>query len=239
MAATVGEIMNRELFSVRPEESADRALRYVLALGITGVPVLDAGGRPLGVASFRDLLRAEREAPVERAMTSPAAVVRWWADIGEAARMIAQTGYHRLVVIDDAGKAIGIVSTLDVLRGLIGAPAPHPAAFPHYDRETGLTWTDDATLSLENAGLAPNGPGVLLLIHGRPGVPEAVVWGETSENVRTRIFDLVAAPQSSTPLLAHWLERGDLRFRAGTMTDRGQLKGALERLMGRPPGNGG
>lgn len=51
MARTVKEIMNRELLSVRSDDSSADVLNGLLALGISGSPVLDAEGRPTGMVS--------------------------------------------------------------------------------------------------------------------------------------------------------------------------------------------
>lgn len=48
VAKLVQEIMNREVFSLRPEESAEEALNWILALRITGAPVVDRNQRWLG-----------------------------------------------------------------------------------------------------------------------------------------------------------------------------------------------
>ena len=42
------------------------------------------------------------------------------ATIQEAARRIGETGHHRLVVVDARDRPVGIVSSLDIVRGLIG-----------------------------------------------------------------------------------------------------------------------
>jgi CBS-domain-containing membrane protein len=36
---------------------------------------------------------------------------------------------HHVVVTDESGKAVGMLSALDALRALIGEPPKHPAAF--------------------------------------------------------------------------------------------------------------
>ena len=159
MALTVSEIMNRELFSVRPEESVEATTQAILALGITGVPV-EAG-------------------------------------VGEAARRLARTRYHRLIVVDGGGRAVGMVSALDVIRGLLGLPTPHPASFPHLDHETQFSWTDDLPLELEEIEAAPDGPGIVVLLHGGARVPERLVWAEASESVRGRLREMLTAAQTS------------------------------------------
>lgn len=215
MALRVSEIMNGELFSVGKEDAVDMALRGILALGVTGAPVLDEDGKPVGLVSLRDLVADKPGTTVEARMTRPPATVAADALIGAAARLLARTGYHRLIVVDKGGTAVGMLSTLDVIRGLIGLPAPHPAAFPHVDRETGLTWTDDTPLERGEIQVAPEGPGVLVLLHGSAGMPEQVVWAEAPESVRHRLVEMLTTTQP--PPLASWLEHGGLRFRAAAV----------------------
>ncbi len=71
MARFVDEIMNRELFSLGPNDPAARALEHLLSLGITSAPVLDRQRRPIGVASLRDLIPARAGATVHDRLTAP------------------------------------------------------------------------------------------------------------------------------------------------------------------------
>jgi hypothetical protein len=162
----------------------------------------------------------------------PVVSVRSTASIEEAARLIAETGYHRLPVIDETGSAVGVVSALDVLRGMIGVPAPHPAQFPHYDAEHGLVWTDDVPLEPERVDSAPDAPGVLLLVAGGAGMTDHVVWAEAARNLRRRLIDLVSLPQTGKPDLVRVLERPTLRFRAAAVHDPDRAT-AIARAMGR------
>lgn len=226
MATKVREIMNHEVFSVRPEEPTASVLESILALGITGAPVLDPNGQPLGVVSLRDLVGPRPGTTAGERMTSPAVTIMAEARIEEAGRLLSETGYHRLVAVDETGRAVGIVSGLDVVRGLLGIPAGHPAAFPHLDDETGLVWTDDLPLDTKRVTLAPDGPGLIVLIHGGAGVPERVVWAECSDRVRSRLSDMLSRPQPD--LLGAWLDHGSLRFRTTTHPDPDRCRRALE-----------
>lgn len=235
MAATVNEIMNRELFCVGPQTTAGEALHGILSLGITGAPVVDEHRRPLGMVSLRDLAKQRDETPVSRLMNVPAAVVSTAASISEAGRRLAETGYHRLVVVDKDGRTVGVVSSLDVVRALLGQPVVHPAQFPHWDPETALSWTDDSALELGKLDAAPNGPGLLVLLFGGAFVPERVVWAESCENVQARLTEMLTLPQE--PDLAAWLDKRPLRYRAAALADRRRRRRVLERLWRRtdPP----
>lgn len=130
MPQTVREVMNAELFAVSPDATADDVRNGLLGLRVSGAPVLDEEGRPLGVVALRDLVERSGESAAER-MTRPAAVIEAGAGVETAARQLVEKGYHRLIVVDEAGRAVGVISALDVIRSLLGLASVHPAPFPH------------------------------------------------------------------------------------------------------------
>jgi hypothetical protein len=229
MASTVKEIMNHELFSVRPTDTTADALNGLLAFGIYGAPVVDSAQRPVGVISLRDVVFRQGATVADR-MSSPAVVVRADARISDAAKLIAETGYRRLVVVDDANQVVGMLSAVDVIRGLVGLPVQHPVAFPHLDAKTGLQWTDDAVLDTNWVEVAPDGPGLLLLIYTVPGTPDLVVWAESANNVQTRLLDILSLPQENPELNRLLGHRTHLRFRAASVTDPKVREQVIERL---------
>jgi CBS domain-containing protein len=194
MAVAVEEVMNHEMFSVGTDDLAEHVMRHILALGITGAPVLDAEGRPVGFVSLRDLTEAPAGARVASRMGAPVELVQQHATIREAAERMAESSRHHLVVVDAQGLAVGVIGSLDVVRGLIGRPTPHPDAFPHFDPRTGLVWSNDEQLSFAAVATAPNGPGVYVLIEAQAGRPNRVVWSEGTDNVRLSLRDLLARP---------------------------------------------
>jgi len=232
MPKTVHEIMNRELFSLRIQDGTDDALGYIVGLGITAAPVLDEAKKPIGLASFRDLLRSSAPATVAERMTVPAITIGEGASVETAARLLAERGVHRVVVVDTEGKAVGVASALDVIRGLLGLPASHPSAFPHWDKKHGVSWSDDTLLDLERLDVAPDGPGVLAVIRGGKAVEERVVWAEAAHNVRTRLYDLLSRPQDEQPMLKRILASyAGLRFRAAAIHMADQREAVSEALM--------
>lgn len=128
MTRTVAEIMNPKLLYIREGDRLSLARTQILNFGVTAVPVLDDGHRPVGVVSLRDLMREEHTVQA----TSPVRTVRGQASVEEGARALAEQGLHHLVVVDDAGVAIGMVSALDFIRALVGVPVQHPAPFDRY-----------------------------------------------------------------------------------------------------------
>jgi CBS domain-containing protein len=233
MPAIVSEVMNAELFSLSPDEQSDVATKYLLDLGISAAPVLDEQRRVLGVTSLRDLLAFPLPGKVQERMTRRPLTIAPDATLEQAASLAVENGVHHLVVVDGEQRAVGFVSALDLMRGLLGLPGAHPPNFPHYDAESGVYFTDDTPLELDRVPLAPDGPGVLCLTKGGRAMREIVVWAEAPSNVRTRLYDLLSRPQSDAdPRLQRLLlDLPHLRFRAASVTDAERRRELVERLM--------
>jgi CBS domain-containing protein len=230
MARTVKEIMNAELFSVRTTDTLSVAREGLLALGVSSAPVLDPAGRPVGVVSLHQLVRGRDGESVLERMTVPAPILDENATMTEAAHLIGQRDHVHVVVVDDGGRAVGIVSAADVLRALVGMPVQHPGTFPHVDPLTHLTWTDDAPLDDQHADTLPDGPGLIALIDDRPWVARRIVWVESAVDIQARILDMLDLPQES-PELSRWLRYGPaLRFRVASVPDDARRRTALEAL---------
>jgi CBS domain-containing protein len=121
----VRDVMSPDLVYVTEGGHASLVLPQILRFGITAVPVLDRDHRPVGVVSLRDLVAGS---DLEASMTAPAQAIAETASIEDAARALARTDYHHFVVVGTDGKAVGMVSSLDLLRATLGLPARHPAA---------------------------------------------------------------------------------------------------------------
>jgi len=230
MSKYVHEIMCEKLFHLSEDEPYINAMLGILSLGISGAPVLDERGAPVGVISLRDLVGERRASTVGGRMTSPAIVIHRDATIEEAARMLSTRSIHRLVVVDADGCAVGVVSALDLVRALVGLPARHPAALVE-ETTGGLPWSDAAVLSVANADLAPEQSGLLMLVHGGVGTQEVEVWAESTSNLRERVQDLATSDpeRRDPPQLCYLLQRESehLRFRTARVDDPGQRVDAL------------
>lgn len=229
MAKYVHEIVNPELFSVTPADFVSSVIVGVLAMRITAVPVLSEDRQPVGVVTLRDLIDGNEGESVSERMSQPVQVVSKDAEVAEAGKLMAEGDVHHLVAVDEEGRAIGIVSSLDVVRALLGIPVRFPDTFPHVDAQ-GLAWTNLAVLDLEHAKAAPGRPGVLVLIHSEAGKPERPVWAEATSDLHARVRQLVSEPQTDTPDLARLLEQDlpHLCFRAAPVIDQAKRARGLE-----------
>jgi hypothetical protein len=237
MSRCIKEIMNGELLAVVPETPVQGVRELLRTFAIGAVPVLNEERRPLGLVTAGAVLDGSGTA-ADR-MSRPAMCIEGSTGIEEAARQLAQTDAHHLVVVDGAGAAVGIVSALDLLRGMLGVPAHHPPAFPHWDAATQSSWTDEWPLDVEHVLQAPDAAGVLVLVRGLVGETDAVVWAEACSNVRNRVVALTAMDSSAEPALRCLIERPNLRFRAATVADGADRErigsGLRSNLEHRPP----
>ncbi|MFI8521230.1 CBS domain-containing protein [Streptomyces sp. NPDC085481] len=136
---TIGELMTRKVVSVRGDAPFKEITRTLTQHQVTAVPVVDGGGRVLGVVSEGDLLRktADQAATpgdlpavpfveawerakaegtrAEELMSAPAVCARPEWTVAEAARLMEVQGIKRLVVVDDEERLVGIVSRRDLL----------------------------------------------------------------------------------------------------------------------------
>ena len=105
-----------------PLEEAERLMRE---RHVTGLPVVDANGAPIGVISQTDVI-ADGGTPlaillrhkpnglrVGELMTSPAVTVAQTARLVEAARLMRDNRIHRLVAVDVHGRTVGVLSASD------------------------------------------------------------------------------------------------------------------------------
>lgn len=146
MKRRVGDLMNPNVVCVRPDMSVRDVELLFGERRITGAPVVDEGGQPLGVVSQHDLIvhQAHRAtagssgrfytdvedyrdlatAPVDVGTTLVSAVmsrdvlsVERDASVAEAARLMRGRRVHRLLVTN-RGLLVGIVSALDLLEAI-------------------------------------------------------------------------------------------------------------------------
>jgi tellurite resistance protein TerC len=144
-ALRVSEAMTREVVRVSPDMSVGEAAALMAASGVSGLPVLDDGGRLVGILTEGDLLRREEfgnvpSTPlwrtlfiddrtlaksfakaygrtVEDVMTRDPITVAEDMPIAEAARLLFERGIKRVPVMQ-GDRLVGILSRSDIVRAL-------------------------------------------------------------------------------------------------------------------------
>ena len=146
---TAGEIMTKPIVTAHADTPLRTVIRQMLQGGFSGMPVVDADGRAIGMVTEGDFLRWSEEA-------DPRA--RWWLDmladghelaenflreikdhharvqavmtqgivgvtadtpVRDVAKLLAERHVKRVPVLED-GKPIGIITRRDLVRAMLG-----------------------------------------------------------------------------------------------------------------------
>ena len=138
----VKDVMTPGVITVQPEASLKDVASLLAEHGISGVPVVDAGGKVLGVVSKTDILIKERAAQPEQrgvlallrgggddsatavkveartareAMTSPVIAVQEERDLAAAAGLMLDHRINRMPVLR-GDQLVGIITRADLVR---------------------------------------------------------------------------------------------------------------------------
>ena len=143
----VSDQMTKEVFAVASDTSIETASRLLATNGISGAPVISASGKPIGVITLSDLVDPDRPRSkrdgyplfyvlhdsivdeigdsvavtggrVDDVMSKAILSIDSSATLRDAGLQLLENCVHRLLVIDE-GKLVGVVSSLDVLRGML------------------------------------------------------------------------------------------------------------------------
>ncbi len=125
---SVADLMTLEPIVVAETESIERAEELMRHYRVSGLPVVDADGRLVGVFSQTDVLHLNRPQAAEAArertsrrrvgevMSRPPVTVNIAAPISDAARVMVEHDVHRLVAVESHGRPIGVLSAMDFVR---------------------------------------------------------------------------------------------------------------------------
>jgi CBS domain-containing protein len=119
---TVADVMSDAILVCREKTPLTSAARTMTQAGWRSVLVVDAKGKPEGVVSGKDLLpyveNGVDEKLTVRDIMHPALTIDIHARLREAADVMIQNHYHRLVVIDHEDPQafpLGIISSFDIV----------------------------------------------------------------------------------------------------------------------------
>jgi CBS domain-containing membrane protein len=148
-AVTAAEIMTTDVVAVNPDTPVAEVAAAMGRRGVSGVPVIDAGQKVVGVISEKDFLtrmgvhdaknfmslvanclmtKACTTLPIECAlagdlMHSPAVTVAPDTPVKDIAALLTQKSINRVAVTDPAGRLLGLVSRGDIVKATMGRTA--------------------------------------------------------------------------------------------------------------------
>jgi CBS-domain-containing membrane protein len=146
---TAADLMSRDVITIPWQMSLRAAARQLAEAQVSGAPVTDEQGRCVGVLSATDLVRwlgrGEQASrcyfhaslcfccdwgildidvlppdAVARYMTADVVTARPDTPVGQLARQMLDAHIHRVIVTDNAGRPVGVVSTTDILAAVAG-----------------------------------------------------------------------------------------------------------------------
>jgi CBS domain-containing protein len=129
------DIMSIDVLTVAPEDSLKAAARQMVERGVSGLPVVNAEGRLVGIITEADFLEREADRSHRRlldalmhnpdtvveaetvgeVMSTHPVVIYPEASVTEAARVMSHHHVKRLPVVNDEGVLQGIISRGDVV----------------------------------------------------------------------------------------------------------------------------
>lgn len=152
----VSGVMRREVVTARPDMSLYDAAALMHGHGINGLPVVDEGGRVVGVVGIKDILRVPHRSGEEVYIWTGAPLARIAghlrdmrvADImarrplciqetdvlSTAVGMMINQGIHPIPIVDQDGRLVGLIGRADVLGVVLATPVAEESASAREDQ---------------------------------------------------------------------------------------------------------
>jgi CBS domain-containing protein len=118
-----GDVMTRNVVTVHPNDTVERAARLMSEFNCGALPVVDGGGRLIGMVTDRDLTiriagrgKDVRRARVDECMTHESFACHANDSLKDCMRQMSRHQIRRLPIVNDRYQVIGIVSQADLAR---------------------------------------------------------------------------------------------------------------------------
>ena len=131
LCSGVADVMTAKAVTVSAHATMEKAAETLLKHSISGVPAVDDQNHCIGMLSAFDFVKRQQEDPVESQRSRNDCVSRFMSPSVEsvpetspllsAARTMCLCHVHRLPVLDDAFRPIGMVTALDIVAALVNA----------------------------------------------------------------------------------------------------------------------
>ena len=124
MTTTLKEFMSRKLESIEVTATLQEAAKMMTNKDISSLIIVDKNNIHLGLVSERDIVRkcCSREdmdiklATVSDIMSSPVITINHKSSPREAAELLVDNKIRHLLVVDDTGRRMGIITPMDFTR---------------------------------------------------------------------------------------------------------------------------
>ena len=121
----VRDYMVRDVATVPPDMDVMRVVQILNERDLSGVVVIDAEGKPLGMITERDCIEVvmqsgyfdEHAGPASEYMSTPLETAAPEDSLMDVAQRMVSSPYRRLPVVEE-GRLVGLIGRRDVLRVL-------------------------------------------------------------------------------------------------------------------------
>ncbi|HIP16992.1 MAG TPA: CBS domain-containing protein [Methanothermococcus okinawensis] len=116
----VKDIMTKNIITINKNDSIEKLKEYIERYRHMGYPVVDNSGKLVGVVTFKDLEKKNKKT-INEIMTpkDKLVLIPPETSASESQKIMAKNDIGRLLVLDDNGELIGIVSRGDIVRTYI------------------------------------------------------------------------------------------------------------------------
>lgn len=114
------DVMTRGVITIGPDATLVDTIKLLVAKEISGMPVVDADEKVIGIISEKDILNFIfsgniRNTKVMEAMTKKVVSFSSDTNIDKISLAISENKFRRVPIID-SGKLVGIISRRDIIR---------------------------------------------------------------------------------------------------------------------------
>ena len=121
---TLKEFMSRKLESIDDTATLQQAAKKMTNKDVSSLIIVDRSDAPVGILSERDIVRkcCSQEdmdiklATVSEIMSSPVITISHKALPRQAAELLVKNKIRHLLVVDDTGRRMGIITPMDFTR---------------------------------------------------------------------------------------------------------------------------
>ncbi|AGE70263.1 CBS domain-containing protein [Sulfolobus acidocaldarius] len=123
----MSQLVSRKPVTVDLKTSIKDATKVMRREGVGSLVIVDNDFRPVGIVTERDIVYAIAQdipidTPISEIMSRDPVSINGGSDVSEAVALMTSRGIRHLVVINNEGRTIGVISVRDVVKA-VGAIA--------------------------------------------------------------------------------------------------------------------
>ena len=109
-----GSVMIENPYSISPEKTVQDAMDYAEDKDISGLLVVDANSKLVGIVTERDLLFASGNTKIHDVMTKDVVTAKLGITLDESKELLHKHRIEKLPIVDDSGVIKGLITSKDI-----------------------------------------------------------------------------------------------------------------------------